>query len=380
MISLLVLSLLLTVVIRFYLVKRQIIYVKSKSNSTAIHYTISKLQFAEIAWLFKIILILLWFFGGGIRLLSQFWLSLKFDTIITHSGIIISFIVIQQLFNAFISYFRVFKLEQNYGFNKITLPLFLLDNIKKISLTFIVSIPVCLSFFYILQTQPHFGWIGAWIIYTIALLATEWLYPQLILPLFYQLTPLPEGDLKQQLKSLLKNNNIAIIDGSRRSTHGNAFFTGIGKNKRIILFDVLIKYLNTGEIIAIIAHELGHDRCFHNQKMLALKASSALIGSYCLSLMPYDISAATTWIVVLLLLPIIQFFIQPIIAKIHRYFELEADLFAQQEGYGEELRKALLKLCHLNAALTDNDPYYAAYYHSHPDIKERLSDVFSISS
>jgi len=289
------------------------------------------------------------------------------------------------------SLYRTFVLEHKFGFNKMTGKTFAGDFVKEILLTLIVGLPLIYVILYLMGAMGEYWWIYVWLVLTGFSLLMFWLYPTYIAPIFNKFKPLDNLELKTKIDSLLKrtgfkSDGVFVMDGSKRSSHGNAYFTGIGKNKRIVFFDTLLEGMEDQEVEAILAHELGHFHHKHIRKHMITSFTISLLG---LALLGYLInqpwffhglgvqtmSSHTALVLFALTLPMFSFFIAPISNYLSRKHEFEADAFAAKHTNADDLVSSLVKLYRDNAATLTPDNLYSAFHDSHPSASIRIAQL-----
>lgn len=289
------------------------------------------------------------------------------------------------------SLYQTFVIEEKYGFNKNTIPQFIKDQLLSVSLTLGIGLPIMALILWVMDNIGSLWWFYAWLIVISFSLLMSWLFPTVIAPLFNKFSPMPEGSLRDRIENLLQRCNfnsqgIFIMDGSRRSGHGNAYFTGLGNNKRIVFFDTLIKSLDDEELEAVLAHELGHFKCKHVIKMLGASMVMTLISFAVLGwLITEDWffdglgvsthSNAAALLLFMLVSPVFTTFMQPISAYFQRKFEFEADDFATRYAQGNKMISGLVKLYEENASTLTPDPLYSAFHYSHPPAAIRIAHI-----
>ena len=309
-------------------------------------------------------------------------------------GIIFIFAVslMFQIISLPFSFYSTFVIEARFGFNKTTPALYVKDMAKGLLLSAVIGVPVLLALFWFMDKTGPLWWAWAFLAMTAFQFVMTILYPLVIAPLFNKFTPLAEGPLKEKILSLagklgFKTKGIFVMDGSRRSRHSNAYFTGIGRVKRIVLFDTLVSGMSEDEVLSVLAHEIGHERKNHVRKGLAVSLVMSLAGFWILSLLlPYlPLYQAfgfqqTSYQAILVLLAFCSgpftFFLKPIGSIWSRKHEYEADRFAV-EGMGgaEAMKAALLRLTRDNLSNLTPHPLYSFYHYSHPTIAERLAAI-----
>ena len=280
-------------------------------------------------------------------------------------------------------------LEERFGFNKTTVRTFASDLGKQVILLLLIGAPLLLAVLWLMQKMGTYWWLYVWLLWTGFALLMYWAYPVLIAPLFNKFQPLEKEAARQRIESLLqrtgfRSRGIFVMDGSRRSAHGNAYFTGFGKNKRIVFFDTLLDTLADTEIEAVLAHELGHFKRRHVFKRMALTFSMGLAGLALLGWLIGEswfytglgVSSPSTYMALTLFMmvgPVFAFFMQPLFAWGSRRHEFEADLFAAEQTEPAELINALVKLYQENAATLTPDPLHSVFYDSHPPAPVRIA-------
>lgn len=366
------------------------------AHQKAADYTLAKVKTGFFELLPATIFLLIWTLGGALQYLDDSWRSLGLSELWTGTAFLISVIVIMSILDLPMSAYRTFHLEQKFGFNKMTLGIFFMDIIKNTVVGFLIGVPLLVLVLWIMNVSGDLWWLYVWIIWFVFSLFMMWAYPSFIAPLFNKFKPLEEGELRDRIENLLTrngftSNGIFVMDGSTRSTHGNAYFTGLGSNKRIVFFDTLIDELSNDEIEAVLAHELGHFKCNHIKKRMLVMGTISLIGLAILGWLiklPWfyeglGISTPSNYMALLLFVmisPAFTFFLQPIFSFTSRKHEFEADDFAAGQAQAEHLIHALVSLYKENANTLTPDPIYSAFYDSHPPAPVRIAHLTKISS
>ncbi|KHD07417.1 peptidase M48 [Candidatus Thiomargarita nelsonii] len=356
-------------------------------------YTLTKTSFGQKMLIFEAVLLLLWTLGGLLNILDQAWRTLEWSELWTGVAVLLSFGLLSALIDLPSSIYSTFRIEAQFGFNRTTPGLFITDMFKSLLLSLIIGIPFIALVLWLMAFAGELWWLYVWAVWMGFSLLMMWAFPVFIAPLFNKFKPIDEGDLKQAIEDLLHRNGFAskgifVMDGSKRSGHGNAYFTGLGSNKRIVFFDTLLDKLNTDEVIAVLAHEIGHFKHKHIQKRIVLLATMTLGGLALLGwLMQQDwfynglgVNSPSTYIALLLfvlVLPVFTFFVQPITAWFSRKHEFEADDFAAVQASPLTLIQALVKLYKENASSLTQDPLYSAFYESHPPAPVRVAHLSS---
>lgn len=356
--------------------------VSLEEHTKAAEYSVAKIKSSNLFNVFNTIILLGWTYFGGLNFLDQYVRSLSLDPYLQALIFLGSFGLISLIIGLPESLYSTFVLEEKFGFNKTTVKTFFGDMFKGVLLTLIISTPLILGILWIMEKLSTYWWIYAWGFLTLFQITLMWAYPTFIAPLFNKFAPLEEGEVKNKVLDLLKrtdfkNKGLFVMDASRRSSHGNAYFTGFGKNKRIVFFDNLIKTLEPEEVEAVLAHELGHFKKKHVLKGLIKSLLFSFIGfsilGYVYNLkvffvghgveMPSDYMALLLFSLVS---GVYTFLLTPIFSVTSRKHEFEADEFASQNAKASKLISALVKLYKDNASTLTPDPLYSAFYHSHP--------------
>jgi STE24 endopeptidase len=362
-----------------------------EAHQKAADYTRAKVKLGLVELIVGSIIIVLWTIGGGLELLDNLWRAYEMSEIITGTIMILSVFAIMAILDLPISLFKIFKLEQSFGFNKMTTKIFFQDLLKSTLMGLVIGTPLILLVLWIMKSSGDYWWVYVWLTWLSFSLLMMWAYPAFIAPFFNKFRELENNELKTRIENLLtrngfKSNGIFIMDGSTRSTHGNAYFTGLGANKRIVFFDTLIDELSYDEIEAVLAHELGHFKCNHIRKRILLLAIIFFIGLGILGWLinqawffnGLGVTQASTYIALLLFLiasPAFTFFLQPFFSFISRQHEFEADDFAAGQAQTENLISALVNLYRENANTLTPDPLYSAFHDSHPPAPIRIEHL-----
>ncbi|VAW83891.1 Uncharacterized integral membrane endopeptidase Bmul_2226 [hydrothermal vent metagenome] len=362
-----------------------------EAHQKAAEYTLTKTRFGLFELTLGTLLLFLWTLGGGLEFIDQQVRSLGFDQI--WSGVIFIFgiSILMAIIDLPSGLYQTFKIEQRFGFNRITFKLFLSDAAKGLLLSLLIGLPLLWAVLWLMDNSGELWWFYTWALWLSFSLTMMWLYPAVIAPLFNKFTPLEDETLRVRIEQLLKrcgfkSNGIFVMDGSTRSSHGNAYFTGLGGNKRIVFFDTLLKSLNHDQIEAVLAHELGHFKHRHVTKRLVTMAISSLLG---LALLGWLIqqtwffhglgistpSTYTALMLFMLALPSFTFFMAPISSLMMRKHEFEADAFAAQQCDPEHLVSALVALYNDNANTLTPDLLYAGFHYSHPPAAIRIQHL-----
>jgi STE24 endopeptidase len=361
------------------------------AHQKAADYTIEKSKLGDIDGGIGMLFLLLLTLGGGISLVFDFWSTFDLSPLWADLIAVASIFILMTVIEIPFSLYQTFVIEDKYGFNKNTLPQFAKDQFISIGLTLGIGLPILALILWVMTSIGSLWWLYAWAIIMSFSLLMSWLFPTLIAPLFNKFTPMQDGSLKDRIKNLLErcgfnSQGIFIMDGSRRSGHGNAYFTGLGNNKRIVFFDTLVNSLDEEELEAVLAHELGHFKCKHVIKMLIASSVMTLISFAVLGwLITQDWffdglgvdthSNAAALLLFMLVSPVFTTFMQPISAYFQRKFEFEADEFATQNAKGSKMISGLVKLYEENASTLTPDPIYSAFHYSHPPAAIRIAHI-----
>ena len=365
-----------------------------EEHQKAADYTKAKGSFGRLQLIIGTVVLFLWTLGGGLNWLDQLWLTADLGPLATGVAVLISFSIISSLIDIPSSLYSTFNIEERFGFNKSTLKTFFVDMIKGAALAMIIGIPLILLVLWLMESAGDFWWLYAWIALTAFSIIMMWAYPKFIAPIFNKFKPLEEGEVLDRLTSLLKrtgfnSDGVFVMDGSKRSSHGNAYFTGFGKTKRIVFFDTLLKHLSPTQVEAVLAHELGHFKRKHVLKGMIASMTMTLIGFAILAWLmkqawfytAFGIEQPSTYMALILFMlvsPAFTFFIGPIMARWSRKHEFEADEFAAKESDANELISALVSLYKKNAGTLTPDPLYSAFYDSHPPASIRIARLKSV--
>ena len=361
------------------------------AHQRAADYTAARTRAGLIEFLFGNLVLLGWTLAGGLQFLDTVWRTHAAPGIVLGTGFILSVILIASILDLPFAIYRTFVLEQRFGFNKTTPRLFVTDMLKQAMLLLVIGTPMIALVLWIMQAAGPLWWVYVWLTWLGFNLLMMWAYPAFIAPLFNKFRPLEDASLQQRIEALLDRNGFAsqgvfVMDGSARSTHGNAYFTGMGTNKRIVFFDTLVNELSPEEIEAVLAHELGHFRCHHIRKRIAIMGLTFFAG---LALLGWLINApwfysglgvqtASTHMALTLfalIAPVFTFFLVPLFSYLSRRHEFEADDFAAAQAQTENLIQALVKLYRENANTLTPDPLYSAFHDSHPPAPIRIAHL-----
>ena len=363
------------------------------AHQKAADYTLAKIKLGNIDSALGIVILLLLTLGGGINCAFNYWNTIASSSLLAGVAAIATIFLILTVIEIPTSVYQTFVIEEKFGFNKSTVNQFIKDQFMHLGLGAAIGLPLLALILWIMDNVGSLWWLWAWGIIMGFSLLMSWLYPTVIAPLFNKFTPMDEGSLKDRIQGLLarcgfNSQGIFIMDGSKRSGHGNAYFTGLGNNKRIVFFDNLVNSLDDEELEAVLAHELGHFKCKHVIKMLIATSIMSLISLAILGWLinePWFYSGlgveqpshAAALLLFLLVSSSFTFFMQPISAYFQRKFEFEADDFAANNAKATKMISGLVKLYEENANTLTPDPLYSAFHYSHPPAAIRIAHLES---
>lgn len=398
--------LIISTLMRLYLSQRQINYVAKnrakvpdsfadkislEDHQKAADYTSAKVRFGRLPLFYEITLLLIWTLGGGLQWLEQIILAMELSPIFTGIAVILFFTLISSLLDLPFSIYSTFVIEEKFGFNRTTIKTFITDMLKGSLLGLIIGVPLLYVILWLMEQSGDQWWLYAWLVISGFSIFMMWVYPTWIAPVFNKFEPLEEGETLDRITSLLtrcgfNSNGIFVIDGSKRSSHGNAYFSGFGRNKRIVFFDTLLKMLSDDELEAVLAHELGHFKKKHIIKGMAISFATTLLALAILAWLmktPWfytslGVEQASTYMALLLftlIMPVFTFAFQPLFSIFSRKNEFEADAFAAEQTDAKYLVHALVGLYRENASTLTPDPVYSAFYDSHPPAPVRIAHL-----
>ena len=407
-------ALALSLVIRFWLASRQIRHVARHRSAVpaafaghitlaahqkAADYTIAKTRFGLLELALGSAVLLGWTLLGGLDALNGALIDRMGGGMLQQLMLLAAFALISSLIDLPLTLYQTFVLEERFGFNKMTFKLWLADLFKSTLVGAAIGLPLAALVLWLMGASGHLWWLWAWCVWMGFNLLLMVVYPTVIAPLFNKFRPLEDAILKDRVTALMQRcgfsaKGLFVMDGSKRSAHANAYFTGFGAAKRVVFYDTLLSKLSPAEVDAVLAHELGHFKHKHILKriigMFALSlAGFALLGWLSvqgwfytgLGVIPnFHITGvagapndALALLLFLLVMPVFSFFITPVFAQMSRRDEFQADAYAVAQTSGADLRTALLKLFEDNASTLTPDPVFAKFYYSHPPASERLA-------
>jgi STE24 endopeptidase len=411
-------ALLVSLCIKFWLASRQMRHVAAHRNAVpaafvqtitlaahqrAADYTLAKGRFGLLSMAFGAAVLLGWTLLGGIDALNvgvRDAVQPRWGDMAYQLALLVCFGLISGVLDLPFELYSTFRIEQQFGFNRMTWKLYLADMFKGLVVGALIGLPIAALMLWLMGAAGGLWWLWAWAVWMGFNLLVLVLYPTVIAPLFNKFEPLADESLKARVQALMarcgfKAKGLFVMDGSKRSAHANAYFTGFGASKRVVFFDTLLSKLSATEVEAVLAHELGHFKHKHViKRMLAMFALSlvgfALLGW--LSSQAWFYTAlgvrpsvgapndAVALLLFLLVTPVFVYFVSPLFAQLARRHEFQADAYACQQASGSDLAAALLKLHEDNASTLTPDPVYVRFYYSHPAAAERLAALTRASA
>ena len=362
-------------------------------HQKAADYTLAKAKIAQIGILIDAAVLLGWTLLGGLSALNALVLAFMEPGLWQQVVLVLAFTLVGGLIDLPMSLYQTFVLEQKFGFNKMTWKLWLSDAIKGLLLGLLLGVPLIAMVLWLMQAGGAYWWLWTWCALVFWQLFLMAIAPNVIMPLFNKFTPLEDEVLKSRVNALMQRAGFTakgffVMDGSKRSAHSNAFFTGFGASKRVVFFDTLLKQLSPSEMEAVLAHELGHFKHRHIFKLMATSFVMTLIGLALLGYVSQQIwfyaglgvtpnlmggNEAVALLLFMLVVPVFTFLLAPISSWRSRVQEYEADAYAVSQAPVADLSSALLKLYQDNAATLTPDPLYVKFYYSHPPASLRLA-------
>jgi STE24 endopeptidase len=371
-------------------------HIPLEAHQKAADYTTALARLAQVDVMVTAAVTLLFTLGGGIQWLDSQWGTVVESALWRGVLVILSVLFASALIDLPLSIWRTFKIEARFGFNRMTWALFVSDLLKGMLLGLLLGTPLLVAILFLMDRAGSAWWIYAWLLWATFMLFVSWAYPTFIAPLFNKFSPLTDEGLRARIQVLLERcgfaaKGIFIVDGSKRSAHGNAYFTGLGRNKRIVFFDTLIDRLTPAEIEAVLAHELGHFKLHHIRQRLILTlgvglAGFALLGAlvqwpaFYSALGVREPSAHAALLLLVLVMPAFTYFLTPLGAWWSRKHEFQADEFASRHADAQELARALVKLYRDNATTLTPDRVHSAFYDSHPPAPVRIARLQALSA
>jgi STE24 endopeptidase len=364
-----------------------------EAHRKAADYTITKARFGLLETALEAALLLGWTLLGGLDWLNQTLLAALGGGMVQQLTLLAAFAMIGGLVGLPLAWWSTFRIEERFGFNKMTLSLWLGDLVKGALVGALVGLPIAALVLWLMGAAGASWWVWAWGVWMAFNLLALVLYPTLIAPLFNKFEPLQDETLKTRVNALMQRCGFAakglfVMDGSKRSAHANAYFTGFGAAKRVVFFDTLLQQLTPAQIDAVLAHELGHYKRRHILKRIVLMFALSLLGFALLGWVSGQIwfytglgvvpsldapNNALALLLFMMVVPLFTYFLSPLMARMSRSHEFEADAYAMAQTNGQDLASALLKLYKDNASTLTPDPVFARFYYSHPPASERIA-------
>ncbi len=363
--------------------------VSADEHRKAADYTIAKVRFGRVVAVVDAAVLLALTVGGGIALADGLWRRTGLSEPWLGVAVIATIALFAQLVSLPFSFWRTFRLEARFGFNRTTPALYVTDLAKSLALAVALGGPLLIATLLLMERAGRWWWLWAYGLWLAVMVLMAWAWPAFIAPLFNRFTELQDATLKARIEALLTrcgfaSKGVFVVDNSRRSSHGNAYFTGIGRHKRIVFFDTLLEHLAHPEVEAVLAHELGHFRLKHVRKRLLLSMAAMFLGLALLGWLARQPgfytalgvpvpSTHAALVLFVLAVPVFSFFVTPLASLWSRRHEFEADAFASRHASAGELATALVKLHRDNASTLTPDPVYVAFFYSHPPPLTRIT-------
>ncbi len=367
------------------------------SHQKAADYATAKTKLMIIEAGVQAALLALLTLGGGLQFIDDIWQQFLASQEISRGALVIcSALLVSSIVDLPFDYYKTFVIDEKFGFNKMTPSMFFSDLVKHSIVGIILGAPILFVALWLMQSAGQYWWLYLWIVWAAFNLTMLAVYPTFIAPLFNKFLPLEDESLKQRIEALLtkcgfKSQGLFVMDGSSRSSHGNAYFTGFGASKRVVFFDTLLERLNADEIEAVLAHELGHFKHHHVIKRIVLLFSVSFVGLALLGWLinqPWfytglGVTTESNYMALILFLlasPVFLFLLRPVMASYSRKNEFEADDYAAKHANAKCLVNALVKLYRDNASTLTPDPLHSAFYDSHPPASIRISKLAAYTS
>ena len=360
------------------------------AHQKAADYSSAKTRLNMKALVFDAAVLLVLTFGGGLQAIDNLTASIFSSGILRGVAFVAILTVILSVIELPFDLYRTFGIESRFGFNKMTVAMFFGDLAKQAAVGTALGLPILFAVLWLMAGMGELWWLYVWLVAIAFMLFVQFIAPSVIAPLFNKFAPMQDGEMKTRIENLITrcgftSSGLFVMDGSKRSSHGNAYFTGFGKSKRIVFFDTLLSRLEIAEIEAVLAHELGHFRMRHVIKRMALMAVFSLIFFFLLGLLKnqewfyqglnvaFPATDAMALTLFFLVMPVFTFLLQPLLAMYSRKHEFEADQYAAKFAPARDLVHALVKLYKDNASTLTPDPLHSAFYDSHPPASIRIA-------
>ncbi|GAB1412288.1 MAG: M48 family metallopeptidase [Burkholderiales bacterium] len=399
-------ALVLTTVLRLWLAQRHVRHIAAhrdavpdafreiialQAHRRAADYTTARVRLAMVEVVAGAGLVLALTLGGLLQAMHAGWAALGLDNLPLGLAFIAGLAVLNAVIDLPFSLWRTFVIEERFGFNKMTPRLFAIDAAKGALLGAVIGLPLLAAVLWLMERMGDYWWLYVWLFWLGFNLLALLIYPTVIAPLFNKFTPLADESLRSRIEALLarcgfRSSGLFVMDGSKRSSHGNAYFTGFGAARRIVFFDTLLEKLAPAEIEAVLAHELGHYKRRHVWKRIGLLALASLAFLWLLGALidaPWFYAglgmqaqgAAPALVLFSLVIPLFAFPLSPLMSALSRRHEYEADAYAARQTRTADLVAALVKLYRDNAATLTPDPLYSTFYDSHPPAAARIAHL-----
>jgi STE24 endopeptidase len=368
-----------------------------EAHQKAADYSSAKTRFNMVGLVFNAAVLLILTFGGGLQAIDD--LAARWASAGLLQGVlfIAMLTVILSVIDIPFDLYRTFGIEGRFGFNKMTVAMFFGDMAKQALIGAALGLPLLFAVLWLMAGMGDLWWLYVWAVAIAFMLFVQFIAPSVIAPLFNKFSPMQEGETKSRIEALIarcgfESNGLFVMDGSRRSSHGNAYFTGFGKSKRIVFFDTLLSRLDVAEIEAVLAHELGHFRMRHVMRRMGLMAIFSLAFFFVLGQLKnqewfyqglnvgFPASDAMALTLFFMVVPVFTFFLQPLMAMYSRKHEFEADEYAAKFTPARDLVHALVKLYKDNASTLTPDPLHSAFYDSHPPAAIRIARLEKLAA
>ncbi len=402
--------LILTTITRLWLARRHVSHVQANRNQVpdafkqnisleshqkAADYSSEKTRLVILESVAQAILLIIFTVGGGLQSVDNIWRELLPNLEILRGALVIlSVMLISGLVDLPFDYYKSFSIDERFGFNKMTPRMFFTDMIKQGLVGLLLGAPILFAALWLMQGAGEYWWFYLWVIWSAFNLLMLAVYPTFIAPLFNKFSPLTDNSLKSRIEALLtkcgfKSQGLFVMDGSTRSSHGNAYFTGFGASKRVVFFDTLLDRLDANEIEAVLAHELGHFKHHHVIKRIVMLFAMSFVGLALLGWLQQQtwfyqglgVSTPSNYMALMLFLlvsPVFLFILRPFMASYSRKNEFEADAYAAKHADAQYLIEALVKLYRDNASTLTPDPLHSAFYDSHPPASIRIARLSAL--
>jgi STE24 endopeptidase len=365
--------------------------VSPAEHHKAADYTVTRSRLSRVETVVDAAVALALTLGGGIAAIDTLWRRTGWDEPWLGVGVVLTVLAVTSLAGLPFSLWRTFRIEAAFGFNRTTPWLYLVDRVKGLAVGLVLGVPLLLAVLWLMASAGRSWWLYAWLAWLAVSLFLAWAWPAFIAPLFNRFTPLSDEELRARIEALLArcgfaSKGVFVVDSSRRTAHGNAYFTGVGRHKRIVFFDSLLERLRGEEIEAVLAHELGHFRLRHVRQRLIVSSAGALVGFALLAWLarqPWFYAALgvplpsvhAALLLFLYVAPAFTFFVTPFASLWSRRHELAADRFAAEHARAGDLAAALVKLYRDNATTLTPDRISSAFYDSHPPAIVRIAHL-----